>query len=562
MFDILQHDEHLAPRACSPANHPSPKLGDFASIFDVWNGLGSSQSDDDTSDRTLTDSELDDTSTSVESVDSAVAAKNKEIVARGLAVGGLFGGLDFAEVAAAGISSTKYGSDSEDEDEDGDEHDGVDTGGYTGTDTGADADISDDGIRAERTRTERKKVERSIKARVKAELLKAERIKAERMKAERIKAKRTGRVGSKKDQRLPDLNPRSPPFLPSLLSPVLMATPTYKTTPSFTHEQDYGGLFKHFSLYSPMSSFAPVVIPSIPQHGRGLPMGTVDDMINPLYWASSQQKMAIVETKLQREYDIDSAIRKKPGGKPIHVFVDLSNIVIGFYMRMRALRNMPPGKRLAVMPPFFFHALARIIERGRPAARKVTAGSVHDSGKRSDWPQYMDEAEALGYEMNILSRVSRQTVTAGTPTTPQSPRKRNGQHKRQKSGGERGTTVYNESGSEESAREEKSSGPSRMGEQAVDEILQLKMCHSVLDHKAGTIVLATGDAAEAEFSDGFLRHVERAMSHGWRVELVSWTSGISKAWRELERRQKKGSQHFRIIELDTYAEELLGIFAE
>jgi hypothetical protein len=71
-----------------------------------------------------------------------------------------------------------------------------------------------------------------------------------------------------------------------------------------------------------------------------------------------------------------------------------------------------------------------------------------------------------------------------------------------------------------------------------------------------TIVLATGDAAEAEFSGGFLKMVERALQRGWKVELVSFSQVTSYSYRRKEFRSRWGD-HFQIIALDDYIEELL-----
>ena len=95
-------------------------------------------------------------------------------------------------------------------------------------------------------------------------------------------------------------------------------------------------------------------------------------------------------------------------------------------------------------------------------------------------------------------------------------------------------------------------------EQAVDEILHLKMLESVVDAKTpSTIILATGDAAEAEYSEGFLKMVERALEKGWMVELVSFKHNISGAYKRKEFRGK-WAKNFKIIILDEYAELLLG----
>lgn len=159
-----------------------------------------------------------------------------------------------------------------------------------------------------------------------------------------------------------------------------------------------------------------------------------------------------------------------------------------------------------------FTNLALILERGRVAAKRVLVGS--------DRLSLVDDAELLGYETNILERVQIK------PTS-----------RRYKS------------------CESRRSRP-RMVEQAVDEILHLKILESLVDTaQPATIVLATGDGAKAEYSGGFMRQVERALRVGWSVEVVSFKKATSKVYRQ-EDFQKKWGQQFRLIELDGYVEEL------
>ncbi|OAA59551.1 hypothetical protein SPI_05749 [Niveomyces insectorum RCEF 264] len=339
--------------------------------------------------------------------------------------------------------------------------------------------------------------------------------------------------------------------------------------------------------------------------------------VQPLVWRAKHEALERLEAKLQPEYKRDRVVQgrltdpdtdpdKDPstagaggGDAPlVHVFVDLSNIVIGFYDRIRTKRHIAPDKKMRA-PPFFFEGLACILERGRPAARRVVAGSAPDSGYRPSWPAYMLDAEALGYEMNILSRVTRsvpsptlrpqqqqQRWANGYPPTP-TPKGRHTSPRGHRKQASRGYNNNNTDGlwSSDALSSDEAPPPplpllTRSGEQAVDEILHLKMCHSVLDYAPGTLVLATGDAAAAEFSDGFLKHVERALDRGWCVEVLAWKLGISYAWRELERRQRdaadrssngigngngnnsRNTGQFRIIELDRYVEELLAGFVD
>ncbi|KJR87989.1 uncharacterized protein SPSK_07408 [Sporothrix schenckii 1099-18] len=288
--------------------------------------------------------------------------------------------------------------------------------------------------------------------------------------------------------------------------------------------------------------------------------------IQPLSWHTKQEKLALLEMKLKPEYKRDRAL-KFPGAEAVspdagllHVFVDLSNIVIGFYNRIKIDRGFTQDKKMTA-PPFFFDGLARILERNRPSARLVTTGSAPDYYDRRTWPAYMRQAAALNYEMNILGRVAKLPPSPKLKSSTKHYNSNNhaynnmGHKKSSSRGHNTGNNLFAESYSSDEGVTANSHSM-KIGEQAVDEILQLKMCHSLLDHDPGTIVLATGDAAEAEFSDGFFKHVQRALVLGWCVELLSWKMGISSAWRDLERKEK-GTGRFRIIELDRYAEDLL-----
>lgn len=95
-------------------------------------------------------------------------------------------------------------------------------------------------------------------------------------------------------------------------------------------------------------------------------------------------------------------------------------------------------------------------------------------------------------------------------------------------------------------------------EQGVDEILQLKMGNTAMAYlgNPGIMVLATGDAEKAEYSDGFQKQVERILKMGWVVEVVSWKRGLSHAWKRSKWTQKWGDQ-FRTILLDPFVDELL-----
>ncbi|CAI7568354.1 unnamed protein product [Penicillium glandicola] len=214
---------------------------------------------------------------------------------------------------------------------------------------------------------------------------------------------------------------------------------------------------------------------------------------------------------------------------PIHIFVDMSNIMVGFHDAVKTSRNIPVSARIRRVHMSFAN-LALIMERGRQTAKRVLVGS--------DRLPAIDEAKRLGYEANILERVHK--VKTVTPRRSNQSRKNNG---------------YSSQGVSSGPETVAASGE-RWVEQGVDEILHLKILESLLDTKdPATIVLATGDAAVAEFSGGFMKMVERALRHGWSVELVSFLQGTSHAYRKKEFRARWGDR-FKLIELDCYVEEL------
>lgn len=193
-------------------------------------------------------------------------------------------------------------------------------------------------------------------------------------------------------------------------------------------------------------------------------------------------------------------------------------IMVGFHDAVKVSRNIPITTRIRRVHMSFAN-FSKIMERGRPTAKRVLVGS--------DRLPSIDEADKLGYETNILDRVHKAKHTA--PRVRKVPRL---------------APVESETAAE------------RWVEQGVDEILHLKILESLLDtDEPATIVLATGDAAEAEYSGGFMRMVERALQRGWAVELVSFSQVTSSAYRRKEFRVKWGLR-FQVIELDGYIEEL------
>lgn len=240
----------------------------------------------------------------------------------------------------------------------------------------------------------------------------------------------------------------------------------------------------------------------------------------------------------------------RPQPKGIHVFVDSSNILIGYGDHFKRARGIPLYSRT---PPVFpsFHALALLLERRRPVAKRVLAGSTPEVAA-------FEEAREVGYETSILDKVWK----ARELTEKQK------RYAKRSSNGGYGGGYMSASGSDNTLEPQKP----KWVEQAVDEILHLKMMESIIDTPVPedtssvetqsdvsvtrpTMVLATGDAAEAEYSSGFMKMVERALNKGWNVEVFAWSQSISMGYRNLIKRAKWGDR-FKLVELDEYAEEL------
>jgi hypothetical protein len=241
----------------------------------------------------------------------------------------------------------------------------------------------------------------------------------------------------------------------------------------------------------------------------------------------------------------------------IHVFIDASNIFIGFLDQLKKSRNIHPLQHVPDAN-LSFDGLALLIERRRPIAKRVLVGS-------NPRVPAIDKAEAVGYECSILEKVYKaRELTERQIYFKEVEARRYGKvsakapppHKIALAGSvlSPGGGSGSGSGSETNTPQY---APAKMIEQGVDEILHLKILESVVDAEVpSTMVLATGDAACAEYSSGFMAMVERALRKGWKVELVSWSKNISSMYTRPAWSSAWGDQ-FRIVFLDEYAEELL-----
>lgn len=176
---------------------------------------------------------------------------------------------------------------------------------------------------------------------------------------------------------------------------------------------------------------------------------------------------------------------------PAHVFVDNSNMFGG---ARRAAETLEPGAIwLAVR--VYYPNLFRLLEGDHDVRTRVMAGSV-PPGNDELW----DIARRAGYETDLLRKV------------------------------------------------EKDDG--RLGEQAVDEMLHLKIANILLDCEPPQIlILATGDGRLGQFGTSFPLQAQRALKRGWNVEVWSWTEQLSGNFARIP---PHGGVSIRIKELDPH----------
>jgi hypothetical protein len=227
----------------------------------------------------------------------------------------------------------------------------------------------------------------------------------------------------------------------------------------------------------------------------------------------------------------------------IHVFVDASNIMIGFKDMLRLNGVLPCDMS--------FDSLALLMERRRPVAKRCFVGSHREANPLPQITRLVETSKAVGYECNVQEQVY---------IAREESQKKKFFNDVNRLGWQKAIQKRSGSGSDSetgpAAAPPTPSAP-KWVEQGVDELLHLKMCQSLLDTEMpSTIVLATGDGAEAEMSDGFLAHVERALRKGWKVELITWRQQTNGGYKRKAFRQRWGEQ-FTIIELDDFLEGLI-----
>ena len=237
--------------------------------------------------------------------------------------------------------------------------------------------------------------------------------------------------------------------------------------------------------------------------------------------------------------------------KGVHVFIDASNIFIGFNDQLKRERGIPTHWHTG-NANISFDALALLMERRRPVAKRVFVGSLPEV------PAFVT-ARNVGYQVSLLDKVYKaRELTERQIYFKDQDALRNSKRNGAKASGPPASHP-SQSGSETTTGKEKEPqfAPAKMIEQGVDEILHLKILESIVDtEEPATMVIATGDAAQAEYSDGFMAMAERALKKGWKVELVSWSANISKMYLRSQFREQWG-ENFKTVFLDDFAEELL-----
>src|SRR5690606_21264543 len=121
------------------------------------------------------------------------------------------------------------------------------------------------------------------------------------------------------------------------------------------------------------------------------------------------EKLPQERTTLLHLYTSSNKDSETRTSKDIHVFIDNSNIIIGFYRALRRICNLSETVP-TVRPNFDFHTFSLIVERGRRAGTKVLVGSLPRTAS-------IEEAERLGYTIDLLTRVEKDCRNVNVSST-------------------------------------------------------------------------------------------------------------------------------------------------
>ncbi|KAG6004332.1 hypothetical protein E4U21_001145 [Claviceps maximensis] len=216
----------------------------------------------------------------------------------------------------------------------------------------------------------------------------------------------------------------------------------------------------------------------------------------------------------------------------IHIFLDMSNINISFQHALRQKYSLGEHSRFFPLPQLNLQFLTEILVRNR---RTLTLNAGCSVLPDRHEPRFIQELRKLGYRVDLRER--RLVAEAKGPMNSLSTKRRSG------GSSDRIAALHT---------------VARFMEDLVDETLQTRIAESVMEYfeSPGTLVLATGDAQPAKYSDGFFTYAERALRMGWHVEVVSWNLSLSSRWRKSDLTEKWGHR-FRLIRLDDFLDELL-----
>ncbi|KAG9251678.1 uncharacterized protein F5Z01DRAFT_260613 [Emericellopsis atlantica] len=188
----------------------------------------------------------------------------------------------------------------------------------------------------------------------------------------------------------------------------------------------------------------------------------------------------------------------------IHVFLDQSNIQIGFVQTWLAAHGLPKNAHVSPMPQMSVRALNDIVGRGRVHKTLSSCCSTQNNGRQPEW----------GFDL----LAHKWTVEV---------------------------------------RERKALGDGTHKEDRVDETLQEQMRETLAKQTATstTFIVITGDGKPAEHSPGFVACVKDILAAGHYVEVVNWNLSCSQAWKDLAADEEYGD-HFRHYYLNNFLQAL------
>lgn len=219
-----------------------------------------------------------------------------------------------------------------------------------------------------------------------------------------------------------------------------------------------------------------------------------------------------------------------------------SSNVLNSYLASLPYDRLTATKRRSLSIPI----LSLLFRRGR----RIAPNGMHLVAS-SPLQQDLDQAVRLGWQCNVLKRV---------PYTLEEEASKKKRRESGRSGTAAATNTTTDTASSDSDRPRfPPTRVKKMREQAVDELLHLKILQTLLlAPRPGTMVLATGDAAASQYNEhGFVGCVREALKRGWKVELWAFRNGMSRSWVETAKREKWTKEGgFVLWALDNWLDEL------